>query len=94
MKPTDDRINYLSHLIQDGLYFDNLVDHPDEEKVLREIKRTLNLYFQLDEEVDAFVHEKIASLKRGVFPGSPEWEVLYRKYSEEEKGKRRRLTER
>ena len=84
MKPTDDRINHLSHLIHDGLYHDDLVDYPDEDKALREIKRTLNLYFQVEEEADRAARERVASLKRGVAEGSREWEVLYRKYFEEE----------
>ena len=30
----------------------------------------------------------VASLKRGVVEGSPEWDVMYRKYFEEELNKR------
>ena len=31
-----------------------------------------------------FVRSKIASLKRGVIEGSPEWNILFRRYREEE----------
>ncbi len=34
--------------------------------------------------VDATVRRKIASIKRGVVEGSAEWDILYRRYREEE----------
>jgi uncharacterized protein len=90
MKPSDDRINHISHLIHDRLYNDDLVDYPDEDKALKEIKKTLIRYFQSDDEADQIARDKIESLKRGVSQGSSEWEVLYRKYFEEEMSKRGR----
>lgn len=90
MKPSDDRINHVAHLIHDGLYHDDLVEYPDEDKALREIKRTLNLYFQVEENADQAARLKIASLKKEVVEGSREWEILYRKYLEEELSKHKR----
>ena len=87
---SDDRISHLAHLIHDGLYNDLLVDYVDDDKALREIKRTLIHYFQVETEADQAAREKVASLKRGVAEGSREWEVLYRKYFEEELGKKGR----
>ncbi len=87
MKPTDDRINHIAHLVHDALYNDDLVDYPDEDKAIREIKRVLISYFQVEEQADQIARDKIASLKRGVQEGSREWEVLYRKYVEEELAK-------
>ena len=51
MRFSDDRISHLAHLIHDGLYHDDLVDYPDEDKALREIKRTLIEYFKVEEEL-------------------------------------------
>ena len=90
MKPSDDRLNHIAHQIHDRLYNDDLVDYPDDDKALREIKKVINLYFQVEEEADRAAQEKIATLKRGVSPGSREWEVLYRKYYEEELAKKGR----
>lgn len=90
MKLSDDRINHVAHLIHDALYHDDLVDYPDEEKALREIKKAINQYFHVEEAADQSAREKIASLKKGVAVGSREWEVLYRKYFEEELAKHRR----
>ena len=87
MKISDDRISHVAHLIHDGLYHDDLVDYPDEDKAIREIKQALVHYFHVEEEADRIAREKIDTLKRGVSPGSREWEVLYRKYFEEEMAK-------
>jgi uncharacterized protein len=46
-------------------------------------------HFQIDDKIDAFVRRKIASLSRRVVPDSTEWDVLYRRYFEEERRKRR-----
>ena len=43
-----------------------------------------------DDVIDRLVRDKIASLKRGVPVGTSEWEILYRKYYEEEAARRRR----
>ncbi len=90
MKFSDDRISHIAHLIHDGIYKDMLVDYPDEDKALREIKKTLIEYFNIEEEADEAARAKVASLKRGVFEGSREWDILYHKYFEEEISKRRR----
>ena len=43
-----------------------------------------------DEAIDALVRRKLESQKRTIIEGSDEWEVLYRKYYEEEVAKHRR----
>jgi hypothetical protein len=43
-----------------------------------------------DDMIDSLVRQKIASLKRGVPVGGNEWDILYRKYYEEEVARRRR----
>lgn len=61
-----------------------------DDKAAREIKRTLIEYFRVEDEADQAAREKVASLKRGVAEGSREWEILYRKYVEEELSRRGR----
>lgn len=90
MRFSDDRISHLTRLIHDGLSRDRLVDYPDPEKAYREIKRALIQYFKVEEEAEQAAREKVAKLKRGVAEGSREWEVLFRKYFEEELSKRGR----
>ena len=60
-----------------------------ERAALVESKRVLATHFQIDDRIDALVRRKIASLSRRVVPGSTEWNVLYRRYFEEERRKRK-----
>ena len=78
------RIARLSHLILDGVCAPNLADVPNHAAALREIKKTLTDYCERDSSLDEIVRLKIRSLSRSVPPGSREWEILYRKYREEE----------
>lgn len=90
MKFSDDRLAHVAHVIQAGLQSDHLVEYSDEDKALREIKKALIEYFKSEDEADQAARDKVASLKRGVLEGSREWEILYRKYFEEELAKRGR----
>ena len=60
-----------------------------ERPALMEAKRILAEYFQRDDKTDEIVRRKIASLSRQVPQGSAEWEILYRRYFEEETRKRK-----
>ena len=60
-----------------------------ERAALVEAKRILTEHFQRDDKIDELVRRKIASLSRQVPQGSAEWEVLYRRYFEEETRKRK-----
>jgi hypothetical protein len=89
---SEDRISHLSHLVLDRLMQDRNVDAVQaEERVLREIKRTITDELMFDDEADAVVRKMIQSLSRRVPEGSREWEVLYQKYREEELRRRRKL---
>jgi hypothetical protein len=60
-----------------------------ERAALAEAKRILAEHFQRDDKIDEIVRRKIASLSRQVPQGSAEWEILYRRYFEEETRKRK-----
>ncbi len=61
----------------------------NERGALIESKRILSAYLQQGGAIDAVVRRKIHSLSRKVAPGSTEWDVLYRRYFEEESRKRK-----
>jgi hypothetical protein len=84
---SEERIYHLAHIMTDCIWKDNLVDYSDEEKAVREARRTLMDYFSKDEKVDQLVRKKISSLKKTVYEGSRDWDVLYKKYYEEEMNK-------
>ena len=87
-RATEGRISALSHIaltaIKKGT---EVADLHNDRLVLAEIKAALNDFFSIDDALDVKVRRKIASLSRRVPEGSSEWDVLYRKYLEEEKRK-------
>lgn len=83
----DNRIAALARAVLQVLAAEGEV--VSERAVLAESKRVLADHFQRDDKIDELVRRKIASLSRQVAPGSAEWEVLYRRYLEEEFRKRK-----
>ncbi len=81
---SEDRQSHLAHLVADGIWNDDLVDYVDEDQAVRVAKKAVSRFVSDFEDIDKRVQEKIASLKRGVTEGSPEWDVMYSKYIEEE----------
>ena len=87
---SENRISHLAHLIVDGLGKGNLADFFPEGRALAETKRVIHEFFQREDDIDELVRRKIMSLSRHVPAGSREWDVLYRKYFEEEKRKQKK----
>lgn len=85
---TEDRQSHLAHVITDVVYDDDLVDFSDDDLALRLAKKAVAEFVKEDEEIDVKARQTVASLKRGVVEGSPEWDILYKKYYEEERGRR------
>lgn len=85
---SEDRLSHLARIVVDGLYNDDIVDYVDDDAALRAAKRGLNLFVKAAEDIDKTVKAKVASLKRGVQEGTPEWDVMYGKYFDEEMQKR------
>lgn len=85
---SEDRQTHLAHVITDAIWDDDLVDFTDDEMALRLAKKAIAEFVKEDEEIDRKAREKVTSLKRGVVEGSPEWDILYKKYYEEERGRR------
>jgi hypothetical protein len=81
---TDPRISHLSHLLRNALHKGGLADFPDDAAAHREAKAVLDSYADAEEAVDAFARDRISRLSRKVPEGGREWEILYRKYFEEE----------
>ena len=89
MKLSEERISHLAHLVWDALYDEDLVDYPNDEDALKTIKRAMIDYLKTDDQIDDLARQKIQSQKRGIQEGSREWDILYRKYYEEEANKKR-----
>jgi hypothetical protein len=85
---SEDRLTHLAHLLTDTIWKDDLVDYTDEDLALRLAKKAIMEFVKEEEDIDTKAKQKVASLKRNVLEGTPEWEILYRKYYEEERNKR------
>ena len=76
-----------------GLKSRNSVETLQEESKIRaEIKRTVVSELKIGEEIDSAVKIKLQSFSRKILEGSPEWEVLYKKFYREEEAKRGRAS--
>ncbi len=88
---SDEKISHLTHILFKGLVDKGLIKlKEDDSLVRREIKRTIIKELRLGEDIDLSVRKKIQSLSKKVIEGSPEWDVLYKKFFEEEELKRGR----
>ncbi len=71
----------------------NLVELVEAEGMIRrEIKRTIIKELKVGEEIDNIIRKKLQSFSRKIIEGSPEWEVLYKKFFREEEIKRGRAS--
>lgn len=85
---SEDRQSYWAHVVTDSIWHDDLVDYTDEDLALRLAKKAIVAFVQEGQKMDADVRDKISKLKRNVVEGSPEWDIMYGKYFEEERKKR------
>jgi hypothetical protein len=75
----------ISHNIIDHLVASNDVDFVEDRDTIRqEIVQILQGLLKEEERVDTEVRKKISSQKKEIPEGSEEWDVLYRKYYQEE----------
>jgi len=80
-----EKINYLSRQILDALFSDDQVEFLDEPNEIRlTIVKSIEEEMKLYELLDKKAVEKIQTQKKSIKEGSREWEILYRKYYNEE----------
>lgn len=89
-----EKINHFSQLILKALLEDKNVDFLEEPNAVRlAIVKAIENELQLYEELDKKAIQKIKSQKRSIEEGSREWEILYRKYYNEELQKLQKIWE-
>ena len=92
MKLSREKVLHLSHLILGHLDKDDGVEYFDEPQEIRQtIVKIIMDEMHNDEAIDALVRKKLESQKKGIVEGSDEWDVLYRKYYEEEVARHRKV---
>ncbi len=94
MKLSREKVLRLSHLILDYLNSDDALEYyADPQEIRQQIVRLISEELRSDEAIDALVRRKIESQKRPILEGSDEWDVLYRKYYEEEAARHRKVVQ-
>jgi hypothetical protein len=89
-----EKINYLSRQILNVLEKDDQVDFLDDPNEVRLIVvRTIEDEMKLYESLDKKAIDKIQSQKKPIEEGSREWEILYRKYYNDELAKLGKLSD-
>lgn len=84
---SDERQLQFARLLTDQLWNDDLLDFTDDDIALRTARQAIGEFVKDDLEIDRKAREKVASLKRNVIEGTSEWEILYKKYYEEERNR-------
>jgi len=93
MMLSDDKVSHLSHVLLKGLKERKLIELNEEEgKIRAEIKRTVVSELKVGEEIDSLVRKKLESFSKKMVEGSPEWEIMHKKFFREEEIKRGRAS--
>ncbi len=89
-----EKINYLSKRILESLSKNDRVEFLDDANEIRlSIVKSIEEEMKLYDELDKRAIEKIQSQKKAIEEGSREWDILYRKYYNDELAKLGRLSE-
>lgn len=88
MKLSEARILFLARESLVRLRDEGLGDVANFQIALRQARELIEEWVERGDAVDSIVRRKIATLRRGVVEGSNEWEILYRRYRDEELRKR------
>ncbi|MEN6560628.1 MAG: DUF507 family protein [Acidobacteriota bacterium] len=89
-----EKINYLSRQILNVLEKDDQVDFLDDPNEVRlVIVKSVEEEMRLYEAIDKKAIDKIQAQKKPIEEGSREWEILYRKYYNDELAKLGKLSD-
>jgi len=89
-----EKINYLSRQVLSVLEKDDQVDFLDDPNEVRLIiVKSIEEEMRLYEAIDKKAIDKIQSQKKAIEEGSREWEILYRKYYNDELAKLGKLSD-
>lgn len=85
MRLSRDKMNKLAHVIADALADMPEVEFIEDRNTIRVGARTiLEELLNQESRIDAAARQKIESQRRTILEGTPEWDILYRKYYNEE----------
>jgi hypothetical protein len=94
MRLSHERCVHLSHRVIDAIEDDDRFDIKREPNEIRlKVLQILEFEMVKQDQIEETVRHRITSQKREIPMGSPEWDVLFRKYYEEEVAKIKRVRE-
>jgi uncharacterized protein len=80
-----DKVNKVAHVVTDALAEMEQVDFIEDRNTIRlEVRKILEELLNQEEKIDQYARQKIENQKRTIVEGSQEWDILYRKYYNEE----------
>lgn len=85
MRLSRDKVNKLAHTAADALASLDQVEFVEDRNTIRmEVRRILEELLKEEEKLDQAARQKIETQKRTITEGTQEWDILYRKYYNEE----------
>ena len=85
MRISRDKLNKLAHTVADTLADINEVGFLEDRNTIRqEARKALETLLTQEAAIDNAARAKIASQRKIILEGSQEWEILYRKYYNDE----------
>jgi hypothetical protein len=85
MRISRDKLNKLAHTIADTLAEVPECDFLEDRNTIRqEARKVLEKLLMEETKIDAAARLKIASQRKIIVEGSQEWDILYRKYYNDE----------
>ena len=85
MRVSRDKVNKLAHTIADTLAEVPECDFLEDRNTIRqEARKALEELLTAETKLDAAARQKIASQRKIIVEGSQEWDILYRKYYNDE----------
>jgi hypothetical protein len=80
-----DKVNRLAHSVADALAaMDDVEFIEDPNSIRMEARRILEELLAAEEKIDLAARAKIETQRRTITEGTQEWDILYRKYYNEE----------
>ena len=85
MRVSRDKVNKVAHVVTDALAEMDELDFVEDRNTIRlEVRKFLEELLNQEERIDQSARHKIENQKRTILEGSQEWDILYRKYYNEE----------
>lgn len=85
MRLSDDKIRHITHIVLKSLLKNGaMTPLTDDGSIRREMRSTIERELRIADSIEEKVTNKLRSYSKKIYEGSPEWEILYQKFYEEE----------